>query len=208
MIERTGSRTIYANRWMTVREDQVRRPDGSDGIYSVVEKPDFALIIPLDGDRLYLIEQYRYPIGARSWEFPQGTASDGSDVDAAELARAELAEETGLRAGRLDRLGRLYHAPGLTSQGFVVFLATDLQAGEPDRELEEQDLQQRRITRDEFERLILDGTIIDAPTIAAYSLLQLREQHARDHGAEPPLSSRRGREGPRTNPPAPAIRNS
>jgi len=50
VIERVGSREVYRNRWMRVREDDVRFPDGATGIYSVVEKPDFALVIPWDGE--------------------------------------------------------------------------------------------------------------------------------------------------------------
>src|SRR5690349_19674203 len=62
-IRRTASREVYRNDWMTVREDQVRRPDGSEGIYGVIDKPDYALIIACDGDRFRLVEQFRYPLG-------------------------------------------------------------------------------------------------------------------------------------------------
>lgn len=72
-IEQVSSRVVYSNPWMTLREDVIRRPDGSEGVYSYVEKPDFALIIPIDREGFHLVEQYRYPVGHRSWEFPQGT---------------------------------------------------------------------------------------------------------------------------------------
>jgi 8-oxo-dGTP pyrophosphatase MutT (NUDIX family) len=99
-----SSRIVYANQWMQLREDVIERPDGSQGIYTYVEKPDFALIIPVEHDGFHLVEQYRYPVSHRSWEFPQGTLTDRQDADPEELARRELAEETGLRAGRLTRL--------------------------------------------------------------------------------------------------------
>lgn len=95
-METLGSRQVYANPWMTVREDAIRRPDGSTGIYGVVESPDIALLIPVDGDRLQLVEQYRHPVADRRWEFPSGTADQRLDVDAAALAARELREETGL----------------------------------------------------------------------------------------------------------------
>jgi hypothetical protein len=60
---------------MPVREDAVRRPDGSTGTYGVVDRPDVALIIPADGELLHLVEQYRYPVAGRRWEFPSGTAA-------------------------------------------------------------------------------------------------------------------------------------
>jgi ADP-ribose pyrophosphatase len=71
-IETLGTRIVYENRWMRVREDAIRRRDGSEGIYGVVEKPDFVAIVPLEDDgRIHLVQQYRYPVGARYWEFPQ-----------------------------------------------------------------------------------------------------------------------------------------
>jgi len=63
-ITTTGTSVVYENRWMRVREDTIRRRDGSDGLYGVVEKPDFVVIVPLNGDRLHLVEQFRYPVGA------------------------------------------------------------------------------------------------------------------------------------------------
>jgi hypothetical protein len=59
---------------MAVREDEVVLPDGRPGVYFVVDKPDFALVVPREDDgSLWLVEQYRYPVGRRSWEFPQGS---------------------------------------------------------------------------------------------------------------------------------------
>jgi len=177
-IRTLASRVVYANRWMTVREDQIERPDGSPGIYAVIDKPDFALIIPAERDGFHLVEQYRYPVGARKWEFPQGTASGGAAVAPAELARAELAEETGLRAGRITHLAHLHCAYGMSSQGFDVFLASDLHHGEPNREVEEQDMRHRWFPRTEVERMIRDGVITDDSTLAAYTLLLLRQRVA------------------------------
>ena len=174
VIERIRSREVYRNNWMTVREDDIRRPDGSTGIYGVVDKPEFALVIVADGDRLQLVEQFRYPVGERSWEFVQGTAPDRADVDAAELAVRELREETGLEAGSMVELGRLSLAPGLTSQRGRVFLATELREGPPQREHEEQDMRTEWFSREKFELMIVSGEITDAPTIAAYGLLRLR----------------------------------
>jgi len=166
---------VYANAWMTVREDDIRRADGSTGIYGVVDKPHYALVIPLDGDRLHLVEQFRYPLGMRRWEFPQGTAPNLAAVDAGELAARELREETGLLARELTALGVLDVAPGLTSQRGTVFLATGLTQGEPAREPEEQDMRTAWFARAEFEAMITSGEITDAQTIAAYTLLLLHE---------------------------------
>lgn len=157
---------------MTVREDQVAQPDGSAGVYSFVEKPDFAIVIPVQGDGFHLIEQYRYPLQRWSWEFPQGTVED--ELDPSTVARIELAEETGFHAGSLTVLGRLDPAPGMTTQGCWVVIATDLKPGQPAREPAEQGLLQRWHSHADVARMISDGVITDAATIAAYALFLLR----------------------------------
>jgi len=175
-VETLGSKQVYANPWMAVREDSVRRPDGSTGIYAVVDSPDIALIIPADGDRLHLVEQYRYPVAGRRWEFPSGTADQRLDADPAELAARELREETGLLASRLSPLGTLDVSPSTFSQRCSVFLATDLTHSTPQRDLEEQDMRSAWFTRADVERMIHDGTITDTKSIAAYTLLLLHGQ--------------------------------
>ncbi|MCD2189258.1 NUDIX domain-containing protein [Actinomycetospora soli] len=172
-METTGSREIYANPWMTIREDTFLRPDGGHGIYGVVDKPHYALVIALEGDRMMLVEQFRYPIGLRRWEFPQGTAPDRATMDPAELAARELREETGLTARSWHPLGLLDVAPGLSSQRGRAFLATDLVPGEPDREDTEADMRAAWFSRHEFEDMVRAGEITDAQSIAAYALLLL-----------------------------------
>jgi 8-oxo-dGTP pyrophosphatase MutT (NUDIX family) len=169
-----ASRVVYENRWMSVREDDIRHPDGSPGIYGVVDKPTAALIIPLENDGFHLVEQYRYPLSRRSWEFPQGTWADERQTSTEELAGAELVQETGLRAERIERLGSFAFGPGFTSQLCDVFLATGLTHGEPDRDPEEQDMRQRWFARAELERMIREGEIVDGPTMSAYVRFLLR----------------------------------
>jgi len=62
-IRQISSRVVYRNKWMTVREDEIERDNGSRGIYGVVEKHDSAIVIARDGDEIYLVEQYRYAPG-------------------------------------------------------------------------------------------------------------------------------------------------
>jgi 8-oxo-dGTP pyrophosphatase MutT (NUDIX family) len=172
-MEQVSSRVVYQNPWMTVREDEIRRADGSPGIYGVVEKPDFALVLPRWRDGFWLVEQYRYPVGRRAWEFPQGSWGAGAGGDQLVLARQELAEETGLRATEMIHLGHLYEAYGYCTQGFDVYLATGLAEGEPDREASEQDMIHRAFSDTEINELIRTGGIVDAPSLAALTLHRL-----------------------------------
>ncbi len=175
VIRQISTREVYRNAWLTLREDAIVRPDGSSGVYSVVDKPTYALVIPYDAgqDRFHLVEQFRYPLGLRRWEFPQGTAPEQQHLDPETLAHRELREETGLRAGSMVRLGLLDVAPGMSSQRGWVFLATDLTEGVHERELEEQDMHSAWFPRAELQRMIRDAEITDAQSIAALTLLSL-----------------------------------
>mgnify|MGYP002073291262 CR=1 FL=1 len=172
-IRAVGTREIYRNNWLTVREDDIRRPDGTSGIYAVVDKPTYALVIPRDGDRFHLVEQFRYPIGMRRWEFPQGTAPGRADLDAGELAVRELREETGLVAAAMTEIGLLDVAPGMSSQRGRVFLATGITEGPHEREHEEQDMRSAWFSRAEVEQMMRDRIITDAQTLAAWALMLL-----------------------------------
>jgi 8-oxo-dGDP phosphatase len=167
---------VYSDAWIRLRKDEIERRDGSRGYYAFVEKPDFALVIPAENGGFHLVEEYRYPIGRRSWSFPQGGFPHGSSGEPEELAALELAQETGLRASELVPLGRLSTAHGMTSQHGHCFLATGLTAGDPDRELEEQDMRHAWVDRAEFEQMTLDGRIVDDSTLAAYALLLIGER--------------------------------
>ena len=71
-ITTLSSREVYRNHWMRLREDEILRGNGEKGIYGVVEKHDAAIILPIDGDRIWLVDQFRYTIGERALELPQG----------------------------------------------------------------------------------------------------------------------------------------
>lgn len=176
-IKRQSRRTVYENRWMKVHEDVVAFPDGSDGLYGVVDKDDFVLIVPRHADgRFQLVQQFRYPVGGRYWEFPQGSWETRPGTDPEKVALAELEEETGFRAQSLTRLGHLFEAYGFSNQGFHAFLATDLQEGRVNREKEEQDMQTASFDLEAIHDMIRSGHIKDAPTIAALGLLAIHAQ--------------------------------
>jgi ADP-ribose pyrophosphatase len=167
-----SSREIYRNRWMSVREDEILRSNGQKGIYGVVDKPLSAIILPIEGDRIWLVEQFRYTIQERTLEFPQGSW-EGMSPEAEDLARGELREETGLEAAQMTCLGSLWIAYGFLRQKQYVYLATGLTQTEKDPDPEEHDLVLRSCTIAEFEQMILDGAIQDQCTVAAWGLYLL-----------------------------------
>jgi 8-oxo-dGTP pyrophosphatase MutT (NUDIX family) len=174
VIRTLSSRVVYENPWLRLREDEIERVDGDGvpvrGTYALVDRPDFAVVVPYDGERITLVGQERYTLGRYTWELPQGNVED---VTPEEMARIELAEETGLRASDLRHLGRLDNAVGMSNQGFDAWLATGLTQGEARPEPEEVDMTTRAVTVDELERLMLAGEITDASSIAAWALVRL-----------------------------------
>jgi 8-oxo-dGTP pyrophosphatase MutT (NUDIX family) len=172
-IKTLGSREVYRNQWLRVREDRIQRSNGSEGIYGVVDKEDCAIVIPLDGEHVYLVEQFRYTVQQRLLEFPQG-GWETKDINPEELARGELKEETGLIADKMQFLGTTYVAYGYANQKMHIFLATGLTQHDTDPDPEEHDLRLHRVQVTEFEGMLRDGRIPDICTIAAWGMYLLR----------------------------------
>jgi 8-oxo-dGTP pyrophosphatase MutT (NUDIX family) len=175
-ITTLSSREVYSNPWMRVREDQILRSNGEPGIYGVVDKDDSAIILPIDrdelGERVWLVEQFRYPIQQRCLELPQG-GWEMENVNPEELARGELREELGLNAETMTYLGTLWIAYGFANQKQHVFLATGLSPAEKEPDPEEHDLVAHSVPIAEFEQKMFDGTIRDNCTLSAWGLYLL-----------------------------------
>ncbi len=172
-IRQLSSRVVYQNRWMRVREDEVERDNGDRGIYGVVEKHDCAIILAIEDGHIYLVEQFRYAIGQRSLEFPQGSLEQ-SGLDPALIARDELQAETGIEAADLEDLGEILIALGYSNQRMHAFLATGLSHGAKRPDTEEHDLVVHKVPLADFATMVRDNVIKDAQTLAAWALYQSR----------------------------------
>lgn len=169
-----SSQEIYSNQWMRLKEDRIERADGSHGVYSVIEKPDFAVIVPVADGNIWVVEQYRYPLGKRTVELPQGSWELSPEADPIAVARGELAEETGLHAQTLETIGYQKLAQGYSSQGYHIWLATDFVSCEQHLDAEEVGLTCRQMPIAEFETLIAEGKISDATSVTAFLLAKLK----------------------------------
>ena len=171
-ITTLARREVYRNKWMRVYEDEILRSNGEKGIYGVCEKDASALIIPIENGNVWLVEQYRYPIRERALELPQG-GWEMEIENPEELARGELREELGLEAAEMTLLGQQWIAYGFTRQPQFIFLATGLTQAAKDPDPEEHDLIARPVPIEEFERMMVEGTIRDQCTAAAWCLYKL-----------------------------------
>lgn len=168
------TKIVYRNHWMTVREDKIQRESGASGLYGVVEKPDFTVILPIENNDIFVVEQYRYPVGNRWLELPQGSWNGEEEKSIEEVAFMELSEETGIEAKRLIHIGEQFVAYGYSNQKYHIFVAKDFTFGTPKLETEEEGLVSRKLRINVFEKMIVDGQIQDSATVTAFLLAKLK----------------------------------
>lgn len=176
-IRQLSRRTVFETPWMKVHDDEVRFLDGTEGNYGVIEKVDSALIIPTHSDgRFQLVQQFRYPVGGRYWEFPKGSWEHKPESSIEIVAAGELEEETGYKPNLLEKIGVIFLASSFASHRCHIFTATGLRRGRNSRESEEQDMITSAFCRDEIIEMIGSGQIRDASTIAAMTLLAMQNK--------------------------------
>jgi 8-oxo-dGTP pyrophosphatase MutT (NUDIX family) len=181
---RLSRRVAYENPWVTVWHDEVIRPDGEPGIYGVAHFANQAVgVVALDGsDRVVLVGQFRYTLGAWSWEIPEGgVPADENPLDG---ARRELREETGVEAATWSELARVHLSNSISDEAGVVYLATDLTQGEATPDGTEHGIEVRWIPFDEALAMTLDGRITDSLSLIGIGRVALARLAAlRDAGA-------------------------
>jgi 8-oxo-dGTP pyrophosphatase MutT (NUDIX family) len=160
---------VYENPWISVREDQVIRPDGSPGIYGVVHFKNKAIgVLPVEADgRIWLVGQYRYPLDRYSWEIPEGGCPVGEDPE--ECARRELREETGLIADRFEIIAVAHLSNSVSDEEGFVYRATGLVQGASDPE-ESERLQVRCVPFEDAWRMLQRREITDSLSVIALLL--------------------------------------
>jgi len=172
----TSSTEVYRNPWIQVTEHRVIRPDGKPGIYGVVAFQNLAVgVLALNDEGcLVLVGQWRYPLGAYSWEIPEGGCPLGQD--SLETAQRELREETGLEANSWEPVLRMHLSNSVSDEAAVVYLAQSLKQGMAEPEGTEQ-LMVRWVRPAQAWEMIQQGLITDAISVAAIQhLLLLRPE--------------------------------
>ncbi|MEY4160146.1 MAG: hypothetical protein RLZZ136_767 [Pseudomonadota bacterium] len=119
-----GAEIVWQGKYITAKVD------GKWEYVSRARGMRAAVILAIDAeDHVILVEQYRVPLGRNCLELPAGLVGDQDDLageDDTSAAARELEEETGYRAGKLERIGEFWSSPGMVSESFTLVKAHDL----------------------------------------------------------------------------------
>jgi 8-oxo-dGTP pyrophosphatase MutT (NUDIX family) len=161
-----STKHIYTNPWITVREDQVIRPDGSEGIYGVVDTRIASAVVALTPENeVYLVGQFRYTTDVYSWEVIAGGGEKNEDPLV--TAKRELKEEAGITAQTWTTLSEnIQMSNCYTSEIGYIYLARDLEISEPEPD-DTEELLLKKIPLEDALAQIDSGEITDAFSIIA-----------------------------------------
>ncbi len=160
-----ASKEIYDNPWITVKHEDVLKPNGEAGIYGVAHFKNKAIaILPIDDfDNIWLVGQYRYPLKEYSWEVPMGGGL--LNIETLDSAKRELKEETGLIAEKWTFLGKIHTSNSVTDETGYMYLAEGLTLGEAQPD-ETEILTIKKIPLKIAVEMVMNSAITDSLSIA------------------------------------------
>ncbi len=167
-FELIKSEPLFQGRAFKIRRDWLKTPDGRETKFDIVEHGGSVILLPIDEQgNLLFVRQYRHAAGTDLLELPAGTRDGNEPYE--DCARREIREETGMAAGRLERIGDFYLAPGYSTEFMAVFLATEL-SHNPLEADEDEFLQIEKIPVKKAIEMAQRGEVPDAKSLAALFL--------------------------------------
>lgn len=167
-FELIRSEILLQGRAFRVRRDTLKTPDGRETKLEIIEHGGSVVLIPVDHEgNLLFVRQYRHAAGEDLLELPAGTRNDEEPFE--ECAAREIREETGLEAGKLQKIGGFYLVPGYSTEFMAVFLATELKEN-PLQADEDEFLQVEKVPLKQAVEMAEHGEIQDAKSLAALLL--------------------------------------
>jgi ADP-ribose pyrophosphatase len=166
--EIVARRQVYAGKIVDIEIQTLRLADGRPAQNEVVlHRPCVAMVAVDRDNRLVLVRQYRSPAGAELLEIPAGSIDDGEQIETA--VQRELQEEIGAKAGRLQRLGGFYVAPGYCTEYIHVYLCEDLRDSRLPAD-EDEVIEVERLSLSEALERVATGAIQDAKSVTGLLL--------------------------------------
>lgn len=167
-FELINSETLLQGRTFKVRRDTLRTPDGRETKLEIIDHGGSVVVVPVDDEHNVLfVRQYRHAARTDLLELPAGTRDENESFEV--CAAREIREETGMEAGRLQKLGEFYLAPGYSTEFMAVFLATGLKDN-PLQADEDEFLDVEKIPIREAVEMAEHGNLQDAKSLAALML--------------------------------------
>lgn len=167
-FELIKSETLLQGRAFKIRRDHLKTPDGRDTKFEIIEHGGSVIIIPVDADgNIHFVRQYRHAAGIDLLELPAGTRDGNEPFE--DCAAREIREETGMEAGKLQKVGEFYLAPGYSTEFMVVYLATDLKHNPLEAD-DDEFLEVEKISIEKAFELAEHGEMPDAKSLAALLL--------------------------------------
>lgn len=165
-----SSEIVLSNRWLDIIKNKVITPGGDEGEYFVYSSKPAVYILAFDGEAIYFIQQFRYPIKNYTLEIPAGSIEDGTPL---ESAKQELLEETNIKGNKWEDLGEFFALPGVSDKKFNLFLATELEVQEDSLknvESNENIMKRVKYTIPQIKSIIKENQIKDIPTLACLNI--------------------------------------
>ncbi len=167
-FELSKSETLLQGRAFKIRRDHLKTPDGKETRLEIIEHGGSVVVIPIDADgNMLFVRQYRHAAGHDLLELPAGTRDGNEPFE--ECAAREIREETGMEAGKLEKVGEFYLAPGYSTEFMGVFLATELRHNPLDPDADEFLSVEKMSVKEAFE-MSMRGDMPDAKSLAALLL--------------------------------------
>jgi 8-oxo-dGTP pyrophosphatase MutT (NUDIX family) len=173
-FHKLGERPLFRTHMLDIVAGTFEGPGGETFERDIVHHPGAVIVVPLDEatDEVVLVRQYRAPLDIELLEVPAGKR-DVKDEPLELTAARELAEETGLEAGRLELIGHFYNSPGFCDEESWCYLARDLHPVASSRHgIEEEHMTVERFSFSGVGELVRSGEITDAKTIVGLLLAQ------------------------------------
>ncbi|MFT3891470.1 MAG: NUDIX hydrolase [Anaerolineales bacterium] len=164
-FELIKSETLLQGRVFKFRRDHLKTPNGLETHLDIIEHGGSVVLIPIDADgNMLFVRQYRHAAGGDLLELPAGTRNGDEPYEV--CAAREIREETGMEAGKLEKVGMFYLAPGYSTEFMGVFLATDLKHNPLDPDVDEFLTVEKLSVKEAF-AMAERGEMPDAKSLAA-----------------------------------------
>lgn len=163
-----SKKIVHKNNWFSVSHEKFVTPKNNIGDYFVIytkDKSRSVMIVPVDGDEIIFIKQYRYATKRWCLEVPGGAVENNQTILMA--AKNELGEELGYD-GKLIKIGEYCPWSGPVAEVCAVFLAKDLKHVGQNLE-ETEDLKIIKIKIIKAYSMLDEGKFTEGQTIAALS---------------------------------------